>query len=291
MIAERVKGLLLRRRAGRIAYSMAVSLDHHHAPIAASAMAFDAFLSLVPVTALAGFALQRLHESGSLVLRPLMHAAPHPVAALVEEAFELLSSQGAAVVAPVSIAAFWWTSSAGVSTAMSVFESVFHRPPRPFWLRRLIALLFVFGGIAALALLTAVAFVLPKLAGAIVGSALAYAVPALALAALLAAFFLIAVHGPRPARRRSVLPGVVATLALWTLSSALFSYYVTSLSRYSTLYGGLAAVAIFLFWLWLLALAVLVGGEVNAHLEGIREGLPEPGSSRPPEAGAPAPPA
>ena len=29
--------------------------------------------------------------------------------------------------------------------------------------------------------------------------------------------------------------------------------------------------AIFLFWLWLLALSLLVGGEVNAQLEGVRD--------------------
>jgi membrane protein len=64
------------------------------------------------------------------------------------------------------------------------------------------------------------------------------------------------------------------TMVLWVLASALFSMYVATLSRYATLYGSLAAVAIFLFWLWLLALSLLVGGEVNAQLEGVRDDTP-----------------
>jgi membrane protein len=78
-----------------------------------------------------------------------------------------------------------------------------------------------------------------------------------------------------PGRRR-LAPGVAVTVVLWTLVSGLFSFYVSTLSRYATLYGGLAAVAIFLFWLWLLSLALLVGGEVNAQLDGLRDPPPPP---------------
>jgi membrane protein len=87
---------------------------------------------------------------------------------------------------------------------------------------------------------------------------------------MLSAFFRVAIRTDHVFRRRRVLPGVLVTVVLWAGLSALFSFYVTTLARYATLYGGLAAVAIFLFWLWLLALALLVGGEVNAQLDGVR---------------------
>lgn len=71
--------------------------------------------------------------------------------------------------------------------------------------------------------------------------------------------------------RRRLLPGGVVTVALWAAASAGFSYYVARFARYATFYGSLATVAIVLFWLWLLSLALLVGGEVNAQLEGVRD--------------------
>jgi membrane protein len=69
-----------------------------------------------------------------------------------------------------------------------------------------------------------------------------------------------------------VVPGAVLTVALWSVVSALFSVYVARLARYATFYGSLATAAIFLFWLWLLALALFVGGELNARLERERAG-------------------
>src|SRR5262245_52213802 len=133
MVAERLVDGILKTRVGRAIYGLVDNLDRHHATLAASAMAFDAFLSLVPLAAFAGFILGRLHETGDLVLSPLLKTAPPPVKALVEEAFIRLHDNNSAVLAPVSLGAFLWVSSAGLSTAMSVFEAVFHSPPRPWW--------------------------------------------------------------------------------------------------------------------------------------------------------------
>lgn len=276
MTVDRLREALLRHRAGRAVYLLVHNLDAHHAVLAASAMAFDAFLSLVPLTAAAGYVLHYLHESGEVVLGPLIRAAPGPVAQLVDDAFLRLPASGVAVVAPVSALAFLWTSSAGLSTAMSVFEAVFHSPPRPFWMRRLIAIGCVIGGLGAIAVLTGIAIELRGLLGSGlgIGRYVAFSVPTITVVVLMSAFFRIAIRGPRPLRRR-VLPGVLVTVALWSITTALFSLYVAKLARYATLYGGLAAVAIFLFWLWLLALAMLVGGEVNAQLEGVRVDPPE----------------
>jgi len=262
------------------------NLDEHHAPIAASAMAFDAFLSLVPLAAFAGYILGRLHESGDLLLGPLVKTAPLPVRQLVDQSLHRLADVGN-FLAPVSLIAFLWVSSAGISTAMYVFETMFHSPPRPWWWRRLIAMACVLGAVAGVALVTTIAIMLVTALGPVGGALIAGTVPTVSLIGLLCAFFRIAIRGQRPLRRR-YLPGAVVTLALWAVTSALFSYYVSTLSRYTTLYGGLAAVAIFLFWLWLLALALLLGGEVNAQLEGIRgetplsvriNGLPPPSPS------------
>lgn len=264
----RLKDALMKNRVGQALHQLVDNLDRHHAPIAASAIAFDAFLSLVPLAAIAGYVLHLLHQSGEVLLGPMLRAAPRAVADLIEGAIVRLDDS-AGVVAPVSIGAFLWVTSAGVSTAMYVFENMFWSKPRPWYWRRAIAIACVVAAIALVALVTAVAVgaaMISPLLGRLVGVAL----PTATIIGMLSAFFRIAVRRDQLFQRRRVLPGVLVTTVLWSILSALFSLYVTTLARYATLYGGLAAVAIFLFWLWLLALAVLVGGEVNAQLDGVR---------------------
>lgn len=265
-----LQAALLRHRAGRAVYRLVDNLDSHHAPLGASAMAFDMFLSLIPLVAIAGAILAHLHETSDLVMGPILRAAPQPVRALVIKEFERIGVTDLAALAPVSIVAFLWVSSSGLSTAMYVFENIFHSPPRPWWWRRLIAMGTVVAGGAVLMAVIALAVMLASLSGSWGTRAMAIIVPAGVLVGLLMSFFRIAIRGPRPLKRRA-LPGALVTVALWTVVSAAFSFYVSTLSRYTTLYGTLAAVAIFLFWLWLLSLALLVGGEVNAQLEGVRD--------------------
>jgi membrane protein len=260
---------LKRNRAGHVFTVLVDNLDDHHAPIVASAIAFDAFLSLVPLAAFAGLVLNALHEDVELLVRPILRSAPGPVGDLFQGAMVRLSGS-AALIAPLSTAAFLWTSSAGISTAMSVFETMFHSPPRPWWWRRGIAILCVIATIALVAVVTAVSVGLTMVSRAF-GAFAAVVFPLATLIGMLSGFFRIAVRSGPIFTRRRVLPGVLVTVVLWAILSALFSVYVSTLSRYATLYGGLAAVAIFLFWLWLLALALLVGGEVNAQLDGIRD--------------------
>jgi membrane protein len=168
---------------------------------------------------------------------------------------------------------------------MSIFEKMFHSPPRPWWWRRAIAMVCVFASVAIVVAVTSITVGIGMLSpGA--GAFAKFVVPGATLIAMVTAFFRIAVRrgpialpvsakaGPAPpsrSLRRRVAPGVIVTLVLWGVVSGLLSFYVRTLARYATLYGQLAAVAIFLFWLWLLALALLFGGEVNARIDGIRD--------------------
>ena len=140
----------------------------------------------------------------------------------------------------------------------------------------------VIGAVATVAIVVGGAILLAMVSGSWGTRIVAVVVPVAVVVGTLAAFFRIAIRGPRP-RERRIFPGVLATLILWSLVSTAFSYYVATLAKYVTLYGGLAAVAIFLLWLWMLALSLLVGGEINAQLEGIRDpdliSLPPPAGS------------
>ncbi len=84
-----------------------------------------------------------------------------------------------------------------------------------------------------------------------------------------ALFYRVAVENPKRLRRR-IWPGAVLAIALWLAISWGFGVYVGSLGQYTLYYGSLAAVAVLLVWFWLTSLALLVGAELNAQLEGSR---------------------
>jgi membrane protein len=70
-----------------------------------------------------------------------------------------------------------------------------------------------------------------------------------------------------PGSRRLVTPGAIAGTAIWLVASLLFSYYTANFASYSKTYGTLASIVIVLLWLFLSALAILIGGEVDAIRE------------------------
>jgi membrane protein len=93
----------------------------------------------------------------------------------------------------------------------------------------------------------------------------------------LALFYRFGIRHPASVRRR-VWPGTIAAMLGWLFVSLLFSAYVRGIGSYAVYYGSLATVATFLIWLYLTSLCFMVGAEVNAILEGVRnegdEGAP-----------------
>jgi membrane protein len=86
---------------------------------------------------------------------------------------------------------------------------------------------------------------------------------------LLAGFYRFAVDHP-PGVRRRVWPGAAVAIGSWLAVSWAFGAYVVSIADYTFYYGGLAAVAVLLVWLYLTSLALVLGAEVNAQLEGAK---------------------
>ncbi len=85
----------------------------------------------------------------------------------------------------------------------------------------------------------------------------------------LAIFYRTAVRHP-PGVHRKVWTGTFVALLLWALVSWAFGTYVSTIAHYAVFYGSLATVAVILLWLYLTSLALVVGAEVNANLEGMR---------------------
>ena len=62
---------------------------------------------------------------------------------------------------------------------------------------------------------------------------------------------------------RHIFPGVAVSMAVWLLSSALFSLYVSQAGNYSVIYGSIGAFMVLLVWLYTSALILIMGAELN----------------------------
>jgi len=283
----------------------------HNALEAAAAIAFWFFLSLVPLLVLLGFLVGRIAARArgmNDLLEPVLELVPGSAEDIVRAELERLSRSSASV-APVGVVGYLWTASSGLHNLMDVFETAVKVQRRHWWVQRAIALAWVVAGLVAACALawalvrvdhalhlhdTAALSPTPKPHAPIdpyaapgphtsalkhrVHQALstpaeqliASALMLLAGTGFLAGFYRFAVVHPAHVRRR-VWPGAVTAVVLWLVVSWVFGLYAVSVSTYAVYYGSLAAVAVLLVWLYLTSLSLVVGAEVNAQLEGVRE--------------------
>ncbi|GGL37623.1 YihY/virulence factor BrkB family protein [Phycicoccus endophyticus] len=75
----------------------------------------------------------------------------------------------------------------------------------------------------------------------------------------------------RQPRMRWISPGAVLAIVVWVLASVAFGFYVGNFGKYESTYGSLGGVIVFLLWVWITNIALLLGAEVDAELERVRE--------------------
>ena len=65
-------------------------------------------------------------------------------------------------------------------------------------------------------------------------------------------------------------PGALMSCLLILLTTYLFGVYIENFSRYNQLYGSIGALLIFLFYIWLNSSVLLLGFELNATLNRLK---------------------
>ncbi len=247
-------------------------------------MAFHLFLSLLPLLVFVGYVVGRFAQSAGVetVMWPLYDIVPSTSAGIVRQEIERLAD--ASTLGPVSLIGFFWIAAGGAHGMMDALEIVVGAPRRSWWQKRLIAFGWV---IVSMLALTATAFAMIKWDAFgksqpfRAGSTLELLLGVVIITVTLALFYWFAVTHRRTVRRR-VVPGALVAVALGGAITWGFGFYVKTLARYAVYYGSLAAVAVLLIWLWLVCLAVLIGAELNAQLEGLRDAIEEPITEPPP---------
>jgi membrane protein len=264
----------------RVVSEVIANFVRHDGLQVASAMAFDLFLALIPLLALGGWVTSRFAGADAATLKSLsswLNLAPADVQRVINQHAERFSGQA---IAPLALLGALWLGSGAFATVMAGFERTSPSDPRPWWIRRAIAVLCVPCFLGALALGAWLALHVAGGFGAVdplprfvftsrvevdTAQTVSLLLSTTIITLLIAAFFRIALRRDVP--RRTLWPGTVLVLGIGSLASYGFAVYVGTLAQFAVFYGSLAAVAVLLAWLWICSLALLLGAELNVFLE------------------------
>jgi membrane protein len=169
-----------------------------------------------------------------------------------------------------------WSSSSATAALSDTLNAIYDlKESRPWWKSRAISVALAI----AMGVLMTAALIIVMYGSAVLhhishGSAVSFVlkIAQWPTAASLLIFTLVGLYrfAPNLAKQQwqRLLPGSIVAAAIWMAGSVLFKLYVRHFSDFGLLYGSLGTLIILMFWFYLSGAAILVGGEINAILEG-----------------------
>jgi membrane protein len=251
------------------------AIDQHDTLNQAAVVAFYAMLSLVPLLSLtlvlALGAKTGVADEVEDLSRRLM--PPEAQTIITDQIHKLQTNRPVGLISLSVVILLWSASSLFVAVMDATNASYGVRDGRPWWKRRLLAIvLTVVETILLVGASVSVAIGPDFLAWLRLGGA-AHAAATLiewliVVAALLAAFAAAYYFGPHVKQEWEwITPGSALGVLALIVASLSFRLYLRFGPSYSETYGALSGVVLMLLWLYLAALALLIGAEINCVIE------------------------
>lgn len=243
---------------------------------AAAAVAFYAFLSLVPalIGVVSCYALIANPQDISNLLGQIEGTMPPPVLALIDQQLAQIiagSTTQLTLGVALSLLVAWLSASRGVSAMIRAVNIAYREKETRGWLAKRWLALRLSAGLS-LFVVVAIAFItfLPTLFGYFGLGDLVRVVrwPLLGVAVMvgLGMFFRYAPNRTPPQWRWVICGAALATLA-WLAASMGLSIYAESIGNFNATYGALGAIVVLLLWFFVSAYAIALGAQLNAELE------------------------
>ena len=266
---------------GRFARRVLVRFYRKKGLLLASAVAFNALLSLVPLLGLTLVIISHVADGTTLmsaVTNQLDAAMPHSAARIAPAIAEFLQGRALASGVGITVSVFFGgLAFRTLDDALSaIFESERPHKRRHPMLSLALPLMFmglVIAAMVMLSLLVSAVDMLPDRAVHLLGVDLSLASAALSaiqvmgffgLVALFASFYRIMPEADVTIRQ--ALVGAAVAASLWELMRRLLTWYFANVSLVGLIYGSLTTVIILLLTFEIGALILLTGGQVIAEI-------------------------
>jgi membrane protein len=266
----------------------------------AAALAYYFLFALFPTLLFLTVLLGMLPLPGMMdrLLQYMDQALPSDAASIVRRTWAEIYRGARGGLLSIGVLTAIWASSNGMASIMSALNVAYDiDDTRPWWKRRLLAILLTFGFamfiLAALVLLVFGPLIGAGVAGLFGLGTLFTSVWSIVSLPIVVFFVLVGialVYYLAPAAEqhwRWVTPGSVVALTLWLAMSWGLRLYVSRFSDYNATYGSIGGIMLLMLWLYLTGVVLLVGAEINAEIEhaAAKRGAltaKAPGEQRPP---------
>jgi membrane protein len=249
----------------------------------AAALAFFFLLAFIPLLVVLASLLAYLplpNLFGQLLLL-LSSLVPPDSMQLVARAMNSLLAPGKGTFIGIGLIGSLWAASGGFSASIDALNIAYDADTsRPWWRDRVqsLVLTLTVGGLFTMSLVT---IILGPQFGHVLSDFFAVSWsatrfwPVLRVVLMFSTFVgsinLLYFLGPTVKQRLSAtLPGAIFAVCVFFAGSYGLSFYIFHFSGYANGYGALGAVIALMLWLYLVAIAILVGAEINAELLKLR---------------------
>ncbi|HXG83221.1 MAG TPA: YihY/virulence factor BrkB family protein [Pyrinomonadaceae bacterium] len=245
---------------------------------------FALFPLLLFLVSLMGLVLEKADDLRAELFMYLRQVMPGSALELVETTLAevVQSSSGGKLTLGFAIAL--WSASAGIDSVRVALNGVYKlKETRPYWKTKLSSLLITL----AIALLIFIALGVIFYGSqflSLIFSTVGLPIPSPLLLQILSfvvvgvvltlAFALLYSFVPNhiPFTWNWITPGAIVAIILWVLASLGFRLYLNYFNSYAATYGSLGAIIILMLWLYITALAIIIGGAINAILNEFSQG-------------------
>ena len=264
-------------------YTRAAEADiFSHAAQVAFYFSFALFPLLYFLVSLFGIVLETSEGLREELFGYLRQIMPYTVFDLVRRTIDEIIASSSGGKATLGLIVALWSASAGVDAVRTSLNFIYGLKERRAWPRTKVqAILLTFIVTVIVGLTLAIVFYGWQLfqsglasIGMQVSSPLVLVAIQWISILLLMLFACELIFNLLPDRRPFewvwITPGSIVAIILWIVLTTGFRTYLGYFNTYNRAYGSLGAVIIMMLWLYLTALALLIGGVINAELHSIK---------------------